>query len=311
MNKIEKESYLQKINCIIEEYINTPDDQKSITSLSEKYEVKRKNIIANLKKRNIAVIFNKQPRLNQHKFDEIDTEEKAYWLGFLYADGCNQLDKGTLSINLSSKDFDFLNKFRDFLEIKNKVSKYTVYDKYEMCRIYVHNDYICKKLNELGCVQRKSLILKFPDLSIFKNKSLVYDFIRGYCDGDGSLGLYIKKGCETCEISFVGTNEFLTELQNVLQIEGCLRNKSYANYKNNASELKYSNFKARQVARLLYENSTIYLDRKYKMFEDFCRFEEESSRAKSSKISRRWDANTEVNLEIAKGSESPQRVEGE
>ena len=53
MNKIEKESYLQKINCIIEEYINTPDDQKSITSLSEKYEVKRKNIIANLKKRNI------------------------------------------------------------------------------------------------------------------------------------------------------------------------------------------------------------------------------------------------------------------
>ena len=308
--KIEKENYKKLINNIVNEYINTPDEEKSLTRLQEKYGIKRKVIAENLKRRNIEIIKNVIPRLNENVFDSIDTEEKAYWLGFWYADGCVEANRHRLCINLGIKDINHLHKMRSFLELKNQVNTYKI-GKYDMCRLYVTNQHIWQQLINLGCTPQKSLTLTFPNESVFSNKNLIYDFIRGYCDGDGSLGLYIKKGHKTSEISMVGTLEFLTGLQNFLGIDGHLRNKSYEGCHNNAYELKYSNFKARQVARLLYENSNVYLDRKYKIFESFCRFEEESSRVKSSKISRRWDANTEVISEITKGLETPQRVEGE
>ena len=309
--KSERENYTILINTIVDEYVNTPDKEKSLTRLQEKYGVKRKVIASNLNRRGIKIINNKSPRINEEIFDCIDTEEKAYWLGFIYADGCNQLDKHVFSINLSAKDIDHLEKLKDFLQIQNNVSKYMVYDKYEMCRLYVTNTHFTEQLNLLGCTPRKSLTLVFPDENIFKEKNLIYDFIRGYFDGDGSIAMYIKKGCKTSEVSVVGTQSFLQKVQSFLGIDGFIKNKSYAGHHNNAFELKYSNFKARQVARLLYENSSVYMVRKYKIFEEFCRFEEESLRAKSSKISRRWDANTEVTSEITKGSEAPQRVEGE
>ena len=80
--KIEKENYKKLINNIVNEYINTPDEEKSLTRLQEKYGIKRKVIAENLKRRNIEIIKNVIPRLNENVFDSIDTEEKAYWLGF-------------------------------------------------------------------------------------------------------------------------------------------------------------------------------------------------------------------------------------
>lgn len=308
--KTERENYLKLINTIVNEYVNTPNEEKSLTKLQEKYGIKRKTIAENLKRRGIEIIKNKVPRLNEHVFDIIDTEEKAYWLGFWYADGCVEANRYRLCINLGIKDINHLHKMRTFLELKNQVNTYTT-GKYDMCRLYVTNQHIWKQLINLGCTPQKSLTLTFPDEKIFASKNLIYDFIRGYCDGDGCLGLYIKKGHETSELSMVGTLEFLKDLQKFLGIEGHIRNKSYDGYHNNAYELKYSNFKARQVSRLLYENSSVYLDRKYDIYESFCRFEEESPRAKSSKISRRWDANTEVTSEITQGLEALQRVEGE
>lgn len=54
---------------------------------------------------------------------------------------------------------------------------------------------------------------------------------------------------------------------------------------------------------MLYEGATIYLDRKYNKFLEFCHIEEESSNRKSSKLGEDWNVNTELTSEIAKGSE--------
>ena len=143
-------------------------------------------------------------------------------------------------------------------------------------------------MNNKGCVPKKSLILQFPNENVFVNKNLIYDFIRGYCDGDGCL-MFHKYGTKTkTEVTFVGTEKFLIELENFLTIKGFIKNKSSKTNVNKAFELKYAGTKARKIARLLYENSNIYLDRKYKIYENFCRYEEGSSsnRIKSSKISR-------------------------
>lgn len=158
-------------------------------------------------------------------------------------------------------------------------------------------------MNIIGCTPNKSLILQFPEDTIFGKKILIYDFIRGYCDGDGCL--YFNEKTSHTPVSIVGTFPFLQKVSSYLNITPFqIRNKSCKNWPNKAFELRYSGSAARRVARILYENSTIYLDRKYDKFKSFCRFEEESSRAKSSKIGEGCDANPEITSEIAKGSES-------
>ena len=311
--KTERENLM---NVIIQEYLNTTESERSLTKLQKKYGIRRQKIADELRKRGFEVV-NQQNRLrlDEHVFDVIDTEEKAYWLGFMYADGNISSEGHRLEMNLGIKDIDHLDKFKSFLKLETEIKVSKQYGRGDFqCRLSVRNKNIWTNLNNKGCTPRKSLTLKFPDESVFADKTLIYDFIRGYCDGDGSLGLYTEKTNKTkTEISFVGTKEFLTGLQHFLNINGYIRNKSYTGHVNQAFDLKYTGCKARQVARLLYEKSNIYMNRKYNIYLNFCRFEEESSsnRIKSSKISRRWDANTEVNLEITKGSESPQRVEGE
>lgn len=312
MTKIERERLM---NVIIKEYFATPETERSLTQLHKKYGVKRQTIAKYLKQDGFEVV-NQQNRLrcNEHVFDVIDTEEKAYWLGFLYADGNISSNGHRLEVILAIKDVDHLEKFRKFLNLETKVRIAKNSGKGEfIARLSVRNKNIWTQLNNKGCVPKKSLILQFPNENVFANKNLIYDFIRGYCDGDGCLSMRKYKTKIKTDVSFVGTEMFLVGLEKFLNIKGYVGSKNSKNYDNKAFELKYASVKARKVARLLYENSNIYLDRKYKIYENFCRYEEESSsnRIKSSKISRSWDANTEVISEIAKGSETPQRVEGE
>lgn len=41
--------------------------------------------------------------INQYYFDKIDCEEKAYFLGFLYADGCNHINNTKISMFLKEE----------------------------------------------------------------------------------------------------------------------------------------------------------------------------------------------------------------
>ena len=141
-------------------------------------------------------------------------------------------------------------------------------------------------LNNKGCTPCKSLTLKFPELTIFSEYKLVYDFIRGDCDGDGTLGSYKVKNLhtQTTQLGFVGTLELLQKIQKILNEKGSLRSKSSEKTTNKAFSLTYSSSVARKIARLLYENSSIYLERKYNIYKLFCQLEEESSRRISTKI---------------------------
>ena len=87
MTKQEKDERNQKI---VEEYINTPNHLKNLSKLGEKFGIKTVRTVSNILKAANIEIYNTSHHttVNENVFDVIDTEEKAYWLGFMYADGC-------------------------------------------------------------------------------------------------------------------------------------------------------------------------------------------------------------------------------
>ena len=69
-----------------------------------------------------------------------------------------------------------------------------------------------KTLNNIGCTPKKSLMLKFPDKSVFKYNKLIIDFIRGYFDGDGCISYHRNTKSVSPYCSIISTNEFLTSI---------------------------------------------------------------------------------------------------
>jgi hypothetical protein len=126
-------------------------------------------------------------------------------------------------------------------------------------------------------------------------------------DGDGCLSIYLnqKKTSYRTMVSIVGTKSFLSTVNALFGNKGNIMSKTSKNWENNAFQLSFSDVPSRKFARYLYQNATIYLDRKYDKYLKFCRIEEESSRRKSSKIGEGCDANPEVSPETAKGLGTP------
>ena len=118
-----------------------------------------------------------------------------------------------------------------------------------------------KSLVKLGCVQKKSMILKFPKI----NKKYINHFIRGYFDGDGCIS---GKG-NNFQFTIVSTEEFCNELNRILgKIIGI---KKLENHPNNTITKRYRVGGRKQVNRLykfLYKNSTVFLNRKKNKMEE-------------------------------------------
>ena len=296
------------INLAIKEYLETPEEDRSLTKVGEKYGVRRQTISKYLKDMGIEVVnYQNRARLDETVFDSMDTEEQFYWLGFLYADGNISKTGNRLELTLALKDIDHLEKFRNFLKLTTEI-KTVLRNGHYACRLYVRNKHLWRTLNNLGCVPCKSLILEFPKKEIFKNnKMFILHFIRGYVDGDGCLSYYWNKQHTSIntQVSIVSTESFLNSIKKLFgNKHGYIHNKSSKDWENKAYQLTFNGAIARKFARYLYEKATIYMQRKYEKYLYFCRLEEESSLRKSSKIGEGWDANTEVNSGITKGSES-------
>ena len=193
-------------------------------------------------------------------FDCIDSEEKAYWLGFLYADGNVSSTINNVELSLSAADTEHLEKYRAFLKNESpvKVSNVTCDGKkYSRCRLTVSNKHLKEQLISLGCTPNKSLKLKFPK-DIFKYDELKYHFIRGYIDGDGCIS-FTSSG--RLHLQIIGTKEFLNSIKEIFPIFSKLMHDK--RWKSNTYFMSCNCNNADEVITKLYKNSTIYLQRKY------------------------------------------------
>lgn len=210
--------------------------------------------------------------LNQNYFNSIDNEFKAYWLGFLYADGCVRICKNgnksvnSLEVGLSSVDRNHLEKLRKSLQSDNIITEKTIKGKYRASRITIVNKSICEDLNSLGCVPNKSLILKFPTEEQVPHH-LIKHFVRGYFDGDGCIHINLEK--RNSVWSVLGTESFLISLRDVLCNELNISEVSlYKKKDNEAYSLSWGDVHSvEKIFKYLYKDCNIYLDRKLKKFD--------------------------------------------
>jgi len=195
--------------------------------------------------------------LDKDFFEVIDTEEKAYILGFIAADG--SVYGNTLSIELKRSDKEHLVKINKCLgsdrPIENTLSTDKRVDKvYQAARISQQSKKLITDLAKYGIVPNKtaSMAIAFaliPDI-------FLRDFWRGCIDGDG----WLSEGSIPV-VGLTGTKNVLESFQlfikNTLDIDfrAITPNRSIFNtkyYKDHTS-----------VAKCLYKNSCLYLDRKF------------------------------------------------
>ena len=132
--------------------------------------------------------FSKEYEIDETFFQSIEQENQAYILGFLYADGCNQIYENTRYVSMCQleQDKDILDKIKREMKFNNpdyvvEVQKSNNKIKY---KLQIYSRKISKDLEKLGVTANKSLTLQFPT---FIPDSLMPHFIRGYFDGDGCV----------------------------------------------------------------------------------------------------------------------------
>lgn len=210
--------------------------------------------------------------INEKYFDCIDTPNKAYILGLLYADGNNLTKKQEITLALQECDKHILERIKNELEYTgplrfvNYAYKNIKYKNQYVLNIA--NKHLSEMLNTLGVWNNKSLILEWPS---WLEQSLCSHFVRGYFDGDGCL--YISKNNKVQEISIVSTKMFLLGLQNVVKqaIDVNLHVKKHEPKYKEVTKIVRINSKndVKKFLDWIYKDSDLMLQRKYDKYQHF------------------------------------------
>ena len=212
---------------------------------------------------------------NVDYFENIMTEEQAYWLGFIMADGYVIQSKTNceLSIELSIKDIDHLRKFNKSIEGNVQVKSFKKSGHFlhsgrlipdvNMCCIRLYKNKIVNDIMKYGVVQNKTYLQKDPP--IFDDENLNIAFLRGYFDADGCF--LINKKTNAGHFDITSANLKMLEywridLYNKYGITSYISNVTHKNestvqcYKLNFNGLQNST----KFGELIYRNENIYKD---------------------------------------------------
>ena len=149
---------------IINDYVN---NSFSMRKLSEKYGCDKCVFARILKENNIHIRDLRESHAlyyDKDYFEVINTPEKAYWLGFIYADGCIT-KRNVFSIKLSIKDIELLEELKKDLNSEHKIGTYemdTAYGRVKYCMFSIHSKDLCKQLNKNGVFINKTQDCVFP-----------------------------------------------------------------------------------------------------------------------------------------------------
>lgn len=247
---------------VINELVSSYENGASTEELADICEVNVKTIYKILKEAGVVLQPNRyrKYKFNEHYFDKIDTTEKAYWLGFLFADGSVANDRDRISVALAEKDKLHIEKFAKALEIETPITYNT---KTKSNRLVINSRILKEALVKLGCVPNKSFCN--VEVPLMDTPELCKAFIRGYFDGDGCL-TYNEKS-NRYKISFLGSHNLLMFINEffVLMLGLSLQNLMQDNRRktDNTFIIEYSGKQnVLNILNYLYDGE-ICLERKY------------------------------------------------
>lgn len=198
---------------------------------------------------------------NYNYFDEIDTPNKAYILGLLYADGCNVMNDTKCVyrwiLYLQERDSHILEDIKSEIEYTGSVKKLSRVKngvKRNYALLWVCNHHMCSALAEHGVTPQKTRNIVFPS---WLKRPLIRHFVRGLLDGDGCIR-------ENGFVTISGTKLLVDELLRILTAECDVHPSVYTH--NNAIKTCDCNIKTTEAEKFLdwvYADSELKLQRKY------------------------------------------------
>ena len=268
----------EQIQQIVKDYQNG----KSLRQIEKDYNVARQSVAKYLEEKQIKTVKGNHYRKYSHQYDyfeNIDTEEKAYWLGFMFADGyivdcSNRYGEDKFGITLHSKDKITLEQFKKSIQSTNPIIDVSSNGR-QLHRIIMSSQKSVDDLISHGCVKQKSLILKPP---INVPEELIHHFIRGFFDGDGSIfwnksefekhDTWLTPSYNICITSTKEMIEWIIDQVGVGKISKEERKTKTWYYRQSGND------KVKQFCDYIYKDATIFMERKYQLYQDLLKYTE-------------------------------------
>lgn len=247
-------------NNIIQDYINN----MSIKCICKKYKIGDRKLYRLVKGIN---------RLDKRYINISKNKDFEYYLiGLIASDGCIYENKNRIEISIHINDVDIIKLIASQIGISYYIENNR---KSPRARVLFTSKDFLKKLLDIGVIPRKS---KDMCLDISKiDSNYIYAFVRGYFDGDGSIYLSnskskLHKDKKLKRVNIVGNKDTMVKIQNILRQSGISSNinllcKSGTHVSFDFYALRiYKQDDIVLFKNFIYNNSTIFLKRKYDKF---------------------------------------------
>lgn len=199
----------------------------------------------------------------ENYFEKIDTEDKAYFLGFIIADG--SINSLTNNIQITQKDPHILYEFKKYIEYGGNIYKNKNRNVFD---IKFSSGKMKLDLEKMGIKPNKTMDIKYPDIPEY----LQNHFMRGFFDGDGCISIRVDKRYDSvrgqfniCSGSYDFIKDYYDKLVNYCDLGGknkirCPKGTYYVCDWGSLTDVE-------NIYHFLYNDATIFLKRKKETFD--------------------------------------------
>lgn len=251
-----------------DEIVNLYKDGYSADKIGKRFGYHETSILEFLRKCNVQIRDIRTYAVDESFFKNIDTEAKAYILGFAYGDSYN--DGNSFRTVITDKEIvemikvemQFAGPIKEILPIRDKAKKISY-------NLTISSRKICRDLTKKGCMRAKSHIIKFPTNDIVPDH-LIHHWCRGLVDADGTLGQYGQYN--KLSFSITGSKDLLFGLREYLLSKFDYGGSNCLAYPNSDRIYKWSaggNIACKKFAHWIYDDATIYLTRKHDIAKEY------------------------------------------
>lgn len=208
-----------------------------------------------------------QVKWNTSYFHNIDTEQKAYFLGLWLADGNihkqkRKTEQYIIQIALKNKDKYIIENFKQEIQSDNVIS---YYEKRDECHFAISSVEMAHDLMLHGVFPNKSTKEELTDTV---SDELFHHYIRGIFDGDGTV-FFERGNPRYLRFGFYGSHKIVEQIHQYLRAKIDISdNKVY-----DKETVSFSNYgKYNDVVNfynLIYKDATVFLTRKKDKFDQY------------------------------------------